>query len=70
MSLSLFLNPNLSLFNDYSLINDYLSLKKYKFKMLMWKIVRASPVLVLYIYIDYVFLNPTIKGCSPFGYGK
>ena len=51
MSLSLFFNPNLSLFNDYSLINDYLSLKKYKFKMLMWKIVRASKVLVLYIYI-------------------
>ena len=26
------LNPNVSLFNDYSLINDYLSLKKIKIK--------------------------------------
>ena len=50
--LSSCLNPNVSLFNDYSLINDYLSLKKYKFKMLTWKIVEASKALIIYIYRD------------------
>ena len=46
-------NPNVSLFNDYSLINDYLSLKKYKLKILTWKIVGVSKASVLFIYIDY-----------------
>ena len=51
----------MSLFNDYSLINDYLSLKKYKFKMLTWKIVGASKASVLYIYIDDTYLILSVK---------